>query len=311
MPEKIPAYVDVFDKLQPFVFGGFAGICATTCIQPLDTIKVRIQLTGEGQKGVSGSLFGTGRGIVANEGFGALYSGYSAAVLRQAVYGTARLGLFRTFSMKLQKDEHTPLPFYQKALCGLASGALGSFIGNPADLALVRMQADGQLPPERRRNYSNAFNALVRISKEEGITCLWRGSMPTVYRAMAMNCGMLATYDQTKETLAGYMSSPELIKISSSVISGIVAATITLPFDLIKTRIQRMQPLPDGSFPYAGVMDCAYKTTTHEGVFALWKGWGTFCVRVAPHAVITLLCMDSLNITYKAWRKSFDDQTES
>lgn len=30
------------------------------------------------------------------------------------------------------------------------------------------------LPPAERRGYSNVFNALVRISREEGITTLWR-----------------------------------------------------------------------------------------------------------------------------------------
>jgi solute carrier family 25 oxoglutarate transporter 11 len=125
-----PSYAKTLEAIKPFVFGGVSGICATSCIQPLDTIKVRIQLMGEGVKGgPSGSLIGTGSSIVRNEGFMALYSGYSAAVLRQAVYGTARLGLFRTFSDKLQVDAHSPLPFYQKACCGLASGAMGALIG--------------------------------------------------------------------------------------------------------------------------------------------------------------------------------------
>jgi len=31
------------------------------------------------------------------------------------------------------------------------------------------MTADGKLPPAERRNYSNVFNALARIAKEEGV----------------------------------------------------------------------------------------------------------------------------------------------
>jgi hypothetical protein len=76
-----PSYAKTIEAVKPFVFGGVSGICATSCIQPLDTIKVRIQLMGEGVKGgPSGSLIGTGSAIVRNEGFMALYSGYSAAV---------------------------------------------------------------------------------------------------------------------------------------------------------------------------------------------------------------------------------------
>jgi solute carrier family 25 oxoglutarate transporter 11 len=167
------------------------------------------------------------------------------------------------------------------------------------------MQADGQLPPAQRRNYSNAFSALVRISKEEGVTALWRGSQPTVARAMAMNVGMLATHSQAKEMLHGYFGDGYITKFASSAIAGVTAACVTLPFDLIKTRIQQMQPDATGKLPYSGIFDCATKITTHEGVFSLWKGLGTFCVRVAPHAVITLMVMDTLNENYGVWRKQF------
>lgn len=301
-----PSYVKTAEAIKPFVFGGISGICATSCIQPLDTIKVRIQLMGEGVKGgPRGSLIGTGSQIIKEEGFLALYSGYSAAVLRQAVYGTARLGLFRTFSDLLQHDSHSPLPFYQKAACGLASGALGAVIGNPADLALVRMQADGSLPADQRRKYKGVIDALMRIVKEEGVTTLWRGSMPTVYRAMAMNCGMLATYDQSKEMLTPVVGTGTTNNLMASVISGVVAAVVTLPFDMIKTRIQRMHKNTEGKMPYKGVFDCGTKIVKNEGPFALWKGLGTFCVRVAPHACITLLVNDWLNYRFGVWRKSY------
>ena len=46
-----------------------------------------------------------------------------------------------------------PLPLWQKAVCGLTAGGLGALVGSPADLSLIRMQADTTLPPEQRRNY--------------------------------------------------------------------------------------------------------------------------------------------------------------
>lgn len=36
------------------------------------------------------------------------------------------------------------------------------------------MTADGKLPPAERRGYKNVFNALFRITKEEGILALWK-----------------------------------------------------------------------------------------------------------------------------------------
>lgn len=51
---------------------------------------------------------------------------------------------------------------------GMMAGAVGSFVGNPCELILIRMTADGRLPVAERRNYTHFFNAFARIAKEEG-----------------------------------------------------------------------------------------------------------------------------------------------
>lgn len=61
------------------------------------------------------------------------------------------------------------------------------------------MQADATLPAAQRRNYTNAFHALYRITADEGVLALWKGAGPTVVRAMALNMGMLASYEQSVE----------------------------------------------------------------------------------------------------------------
>lgn len=61
-------------------------------------------------------------------------------------------------------------------------------------------QADTTLPPEQRRNYKNAFDALGRIVKDEGMKGLFTGAGPTVVRACALNMGMLASNDQVRCT---------------------------------------------------------------------------------------------------------------
>lgn len=99
----------------------------------------------------------------------------------------------------VEANDGKPLPLYQKALCGLTAGAIGACVGNPADLALIRMQADATLPEAQRRHYKNVFHALYRIVADEGVLALWKGAGPTVVRAMALNMGMLASYDQSVE----------------------------------------------------------------------------------------------------------------
>lgn len=52
-----------------------------------------------------------------------------------------------------------------------------------------------------RRNYKNAFNALTRIIREEGVLALWRGTVPTMGRAIVVNSAQLGSYSQSKEII--------------------------------------------------------------------------------------------------------------
>ena len=98
------------------------------------------------------------------------------------------------------------MTFFQKAYSASFAGFIGSLVGNPADLALVRMQADARLPVDERRNYKNVVDAFRRIVKEEGVAALWRGATPTVIRAIVLNLAMLSSYDEVKERLIHYMN---------------------------------------------------------------------------------------------------------
>lgn len=84
---------------------------------------------------------------------------------------------------------------------GVIAGGSGAFVGTPAEVSLIRMTADGRLPLAERRNYSGVFNALARITREEGLLTLWRGCIPTMGRAMVVNAAQLASYSQAKQYL--------------------------------------------------------------------------------------------------------------
>merc|ERR1719379_791585 len=86
-----------------------------------------------------------------------------------------------------------------KVACGIYAGALGAGLVCPVEVSLVRMQADGKLPVEQRRNYKHVFDAIYRILKEEGVAVGWRGVGATMSRAMVVTLTQLATYDQAKE----------------------------------------------------------------------------------------------------------------
>jgi solute carrier family 25 oxoglutarate transporter 11 len=272
----------------PFVNGGVAGMVATTVIQPVDMIKVRLQLAGEGIKtGPKPSAVSVTRELLASGKAMDLYTGLSAGLLRQAVYTTARLGIFDTFMGKLTKrakEQGKQIGFSERAVAGLSAGGLAAIVGNPADLALIRMQSDGLKPAAQRTNYKSVFDALGRISKSEGVGALWSGAGPTVARAMALNFGQLAFFSEAKNQLKNTSLSSRTQTLTASAFAGFFASFFSLPFDFVKTRLQKQTKGPNGELPYKGMMDCFRKVAAEEGPLRFYRGFSTYYVRIAPHA---------------------------
>ena len=109
---------DALTTAQPFVCGGLSACFASSIVHPVDLAKVRLQLFAVQHSGMPRPSFpeiiST---MVKKEGISSIYSGLSAALARQCVYGTARIGLHRTFSDLLQKrNDGKPLNFGYKAL---------------------------------------------------------------------------------------------------------------------------------------------------------------------------------------------------
>lgn len=274
----------------PFINGGLAGMVATTVIQPVDMIKVRIQLAGEGKAGgPKATPLSVTREILASGKAMDLYTGLSAGLLRQAVYTTARLGFFDTFMGSLTaraKAKGQQIGFAERATAGLTAGGLAAMIGNPADLALIRMQSDGLRPLAERKNYKSVIDALSSIAKSEGVGALWSGAAPTVVRAMALNFGQLAFFSEAKAQLATRAPdwSVNARTLGASAIAGFFASFFSLPFDFVKTRLQKQHKGPDGKLPYTSMADCFAKVAKQEGLLRFYRGFGTYYVRIAPHA---------------------------
>ncbi|GER50730.1 mitochondrial substrate carrier family protein [Striga asiatica] len=286
MGEEKPKSTGVWPTVKPFVNGGASGMLATCVIQPIDMIKVRIQL---GQ----GSAADVTRNMLKNEGIGAFYK-LSANIVIEFLCEMRLVKRILT-NKAIEANDGKPLPLYQKALCGLTAGAIGASVGSPADLALIRMQADATLPAAQRRNYTNAFHALSRIVADEGVLALWKGAGPTVVRAMALNMGMLASYDQSVEFFKDSLGFGEATTVvGASTVSGFFAAACSLPFDYVKTQIQKMQPDAAGKYPYTGSLDCALKTLKAGGPFKFYTGFPVYCVRIAPHVMMTWIFLNQI-----------------
>lgn len=69
---------------------------------------------------------------------------------------------------------------------------------------------------------------------------------------MDENCRLLKSGSilQAKEMLEAAGLDPTTSVLGGATIAGFFAASFSLPFDFVKTRMQEMQRKPDGTFPY-------------------------------------------------------------
>jgi len=298
MAEKKSAQRPVY--LQ-YVIGGGSGMGATIVVQPLDLVKNRMQLSGAGgAKKEYKNTFDALTKILKNEGVTGIYKGLGAGLLRQATYTTTRLGVYTGLNDYYRQQTNKTASLFVSMGLGMIAGAVGAFVGTPAEVSLIRMTADGRLPAAERRNYTGVFNALSRMVKEEGLLTLWRGCVPTVGRAMVVNAAQLASYTQAKRQLlaTGKFQEGILMHFVASMISGLVTTAASMPVDIAKTRIQNMKIGPDGKPEYRGAADVLVKVVRQEGLFALWKGFTPYYARLGPHTVLTFIFMEQLNTMY-------------
>ncbi|KAE8673636.1 Mitochondrial dicarboxylate/tricarboxylate transporter DTC [Hibiscus syriacus] len=101
---------------------------------------------------------------------------------------------------------------------------------------------------------------------------------------MALNMGTLASYDQSVKFFKDSLGLGEASTVvGASAVSGFFASACSLPFDYVKTQIQKMQPDAEGKYPYTGLLDCAMKILKSGGPLKFYTGFPVYCVRIAPH----------------------------
>ena len=287
------------------VFGALAGMGAATFCHPLDVVRVQMQTGGIHYN----STFDAATKIYARAGLvEGLYAGITAAYLRQWMYGSFRIGIYAYLLEQTQNDNvrhgrnKNDIAFSRKLMMGFISGGIGSFIGTPSELALVRMSADSKLPVAERRNYSNVIDCIARISKEEGVTKLWRGATPTVLRATLLGSAQMGVTSEIKGKLsASGLFGPNgsnfyglPMMFCSTLCSSFVANVVANPLDVIKSRLQSMPVDANGKAMYSSMTDCFIKSVRSEGVMVLWSGFTPAFVKLAPYSIISLTLVDKL-----------------
>ncbi|KAB0342551.1 hypothetical protein FD754_019477 [Muntiacus muntjak] len=262
---------------------------------PIDLTKTRLQIQGQKNdanfkeiryRGMLHALVRIGR----EEGLKALYSGIAPAMLRQASYGTIKIGTYQSLKrLFVERPEDETLLI--NVVCGILSGVISSSIANPTDVLKIRMQAQSSTLQ------GGMIGNFINIYQQEGTRGLWKGVSLTAQRAAIVVGVELPVYDVTKKhlILSGLMGDTVYTHFLSSFTCGLAGALASNPVDVVRTRMMNQRVLRDGECPgYKGTLDCLLQTWKNEGFFALYKGFWPNWLRLGPWNIIFFVTYEQL-----------------
>lgn len=127
--------------------------------------------------------------------------------------------------------------------------------------------------------------------QQEGVLSLWRGLGPTLWRDVPFSAIYWMGYENIKRRLVSWDSrhnKPSLnefeVAFASGALSGMIAAVLTTPFDVAKTRrqVDLDQPV------HTRMVDLMRAIVREEGYRGLWRGLTARVAKVAPSCAIMI-----------------------
>eukprot|EP01095_Lingulamoeba_sp_RSL-Kostka_P006725 TRINITY_DN2122_c0_g1_i1.p1 TRINITY_DN2122_c0_g1~~TRINITY_DN2122_c0_g1_i1.p1 ORF type:complete len:323 (-),score=63.26 TRINITY_DN2122_c0_g1_i1:287-1255(-) len=315
-----------------FIAGGLATTGACLFSNPIEVVKIRMQLQGELQrtKGITGPYKNPIQAlkiIMEKEGIRGIQKGLTSACGYQFVMNGVRLGTYSIFvqlyismqqkktttelsSNKLSKKE-TMKNFLIKFFAGSMAGVIGGVTASPLYLVKTRMQSKSTVfPIGAQHDYKSTIHGLKEIYKNEGrsIGALYNGSRAASLRLGCGSAIQLSTYDTSKDIILTLFPSVKqesmYLHLGSSLISGIAVTTGMNPLDVVATRIYNQKMSPSGKgLLYSGPIDCLIKTFKAEGIRGLYKGWTGHYLRIAPHCVLTFVFLEQIRYLFQSFKK--------
>nr|QKY59833.1 mitochondrial tricarboxylate/dicarboxylate carrier proteins [Aureobasidium melanogenum] len=283
------------------VAGGGAGMMEALVCHPLDTIKVRMQLSKRSQRGGARRGFiQTGVQIVKRETPLALYKGLGAVLTGIVPKMAIRFTSYEWYKQALasKSGEITSRATF---LAGLLAGVTEAVaVVTPMEVVKIRLQAQhhSMADPLDVPKYRNAAHALYTVVKEEGVGALYRGVSLTALRQGTNQAANFTAYTELKAWLQERSGNPEAAlpgwqTAFIGLISGAVGPFSNAPIDTIKTRLQR-NPAQPGETAIGRIVTIGSQMWKQEGIRAFWMGITPRVMRVAPGQAVTFAVYEYL-----------------
>lgn len=288
------------------IAGGAAGMMEALVCHPLDTIKVRMQLSKRAKApGVkSRGFIKTGVEIVKRETALGLYKGLGAVVTGIVPKMAIRFTSFEWYKQVLA-DKDGVVSSRATFIAGLSAGVTEAVaVVTPMEVIKIRLQAQhhSMADPLDVPKYRNAAHALYTVIKEEGFGALYRGVSLTALRQGTNQAVNFTAYTEFKAILQRLQ--PEYVAESGGqlpsyqttligLVSGAMGPLSNAPIDTIKTRLQKTPAMP-GQTAWSRITHIAADMFKQEGFHAFYKGITPRVMRVAPGQAVTFTVYEFL-----------------
>ncbi|XP_066961578.1 calcium-binding mitochondrial carrier protein Aralar1 isoform X2 [Macrobrachium rosenbergii] len=170
------------------VAGGCAGASQVVFTNPLEIVKIRLQVAGEiasaGQK-ISAV------NVIKELGFLGLYKGARACFLRDIPFSAIYFPVY-AHSKRFLADENGYNSPATLLLAGAIGGVPAASLTTPADVIKTRLQVAARAG---QTTYSGVFDAARKIWREEGGKAFWKGAPARVFRSSPQFGVTLLTYE--------------------------------------------------------------------------------------------------------------------
>lgn len=149
--------------------GGCAGMSQVMFTNPLEIVKIRLQVQGELPKARQKSAVR----VVRDLGLTGLYKGSSACFLRDIPFSAVYFPLYAKLKMELGDSGVGVLS------SGIMAGLVASGITTPADMIKTRLQVEARMG---ETTYSGIIDCASKVYRQEGIKAFFKGFVPRVGR---------------------------------------------------------------------------------------------------------------------------------
>ncbi|EXJ56773.1 hypothetical protein A1O7_07117 [Cladophialophora yegresii CBS 114405] len=173
--------------------GGSAGGCQVVFTNPLEIVKIRLQVQGELAKKSDAVPKRSAMWIVRNLGLMGLYKGASACLLRDVPFSAIYFPTYNHLKRDMFGESQTKkLGVLQLLTAGAIAGMPAAYLTTPCDVIKTRLQVEAR---KGEATYSGLTDCARKILKDEGFKAFFKGGPARILRSSPQFGFTLAAYE--------------------------------------------------------------------------------------------------------------------